>query len=291
MSDSTDRLVAARLLVRVEGGAYASRLLAGPVARGVRARVLGVLRWQRLLDETLAPLCRRPFAALDPEVRAALRLGLHEATRLGVPREVATDAAVHLTRRLAKASAAGMVNAVLRRAVERHRTVLDGAAPDVGLSHPEWLYRRWASPSARPRRCGHGRRPGAGADLGVVLRRGGAPASRGPAPDCVRTHWCPGVDRAQGPERAAARRGPARCRLRPGPELTAGGSRGSPALSGRGRGSWTCAPRPAGKLALLGRLQPWRDGVRRGRPPAAGAPGGASARSLGRRGRRSGAAC
>ena len=34
---------------------YAGRLLASAARPGVRARVLGVLRWQRLLDAVLAP--------------------------------------------------------------------------------------------------------------------------------------------------------------------------------------------------------------------------------------------
>ncbi len=39
------------------------------------ALVLGVLRWQLVLDEPIRPLLARPNAKLDPEVRIALRLG------------------------------------------------------------------------------------------------------------------------------------------------------------------------------------------------------------------------
>jgi 16S rRNA (cytosine967-C5)-methyltransferase len=141
--DSADRQLAARLLVRVEDGAYSSRLLAGSLPAGVRARVLGVLRWQRALDAALAAPLRRPLDRLDAEVRAVLRVALLEAAVLGVPAAVATDAAVRTVRRLGKSSAAGLVNAVLRRAAPSWATLLEQAAPDLRLSHPEWLYRRW----------------------------------------------------------------------------------------------------------------------------------------------------
>jgi 16S rRNA (cytosine967-C5)-methyltransferase len=142
VSGSSERSVAARLLIRVESGAFSSRLLGSGVGPGVRARVLGVLRWQRALDHCLAARLRRPLADLDPEVRAVLRLGLYEAVLLGVPAAVATDGAVHLARRLGRGSASGLVNAVLRRAVVSWAAV-GSAPPDLELSHPEWLYRRW----------------------------------------------------------------------------------------------------------------------------------------------------
>jgi 16S rRNA (cytosine967-C5)-methyltransferase len=142
-SASADRSAAARILLRVESGAFASRLLASSATPGVRARVLGVLRWQRALDLVLAPDLRRPLARLDPEVRAVLRLGLFEASQLEVPRAVATDAAVHLVRQLGKSSASGLVNAVLRRAAAGWSERLAAAGPDGRLSHPAWLFNRW----------------------------------------------------------------------------------------------------------------------------------------------------
>jgi len=143
VSDSADRQLAARLLVRVEEGAYSSRLLARPVPAGVRARVLGVLRWQRTLDAALSEPLRRPLDRLDAEVRAVLRLALLEAVVLGTPVALATDAAVGTVRRLGKTSAAGLVNAVLRRAAPAWAALLERAAPDLRLSHPDWLWRRW----------------------------------------------------------------------------------------------------------------------------------------------------
>lgn len=140
---SDDRRRAARFLIRVEDGAFASRLLDRDASPGVRVRVLGVLRWQRRLDHRLGPFLKRPLARLDPEVRAVLRIGCFEGTELGVPGPVATDAMVRLVRRLRKASAAGMVNAVLRRALAAPDG--DDAPPDLRWSHPRWLWRRWSS--------------------------------------------------------------------------------------------------------------------------------------------------
>jgi len=138
-SASGDRQRAARLLVRVDGGAFAARLLDACAAPGVRARVLGVLRWRRALDEALALRLKRPLARLDPEVRAVLRLGTFEILHLGVPRPVATDAMVRLTRAVGKSSAAGLVNAVLHRVA----ATPPDRSPDLTWSHPEWLWRRW----------------------------------------------------------------------------------------------------------------------------------------------------
>lgn len=143
MSDSADRELAARLLVRVAGGAYSSRLLAAAVSPGLRSRVLGVLRWQRALDAALAVPLRRPLDRLDEEVLAALRIGLFEAVKLGVPAAVATDAAVRLVGRLGKRSASGLVNAVLRRAPAVWASESERWPADVALSHPAWLATRW----------------------------------------------------------------------------------------------------------------------------------------------------
>ena len=143
MSDSADRELAARLLVRIDGGAYSSRLLSGAVSPGVRSRVLGVLRWQRALDAALSSPLRRPLDRLDAEVLATLRIGLFEIVKLGVPAAVATDAAVRLVGRLAKRSASGLVNAVLRRSPAVWAADSVRWPADLALSHPAWLATRW----------------------------------------------------------------------------------------------------------------------------------------------------
>ncbi|MBT8247617.1 MAG: RsmB/NOP family class I SAM-dependent RNA methyltransferase, partial [Acidimicrobiia bacterium] len=140
---SADRLTAARLLIRVEDGAFSSRLLSGGVAPAARVRVLEVLRSLRAIDAVLAKSCRRKIDKLDPEVRAALRIGLAENMYLDVPAPLATDGAVWLVRRLGRSSAASMANAVLRKATSNWRGVLEQSSDDIRLSHPKWLFRRW----------------------------------------------------------------------------------------------------------------------------------------------------
>jgi 16S rRNA (cytosine967-C5)-methyltransferase len=143
VSDSADRRTAVRLLVRIESGAWAGRLLAADPAPGVRARVLTVLRWQGALDGVLERWTKRPLARLDSGVRATLRVGLAEATRLGVPPPVAVDAAVRTVRGVGLGSAAGLVNAVLRRAVDGFDGQLSALPEACRLSFPEWLATRW----------------------------------------------------------------------------------------------------------------------------------------------------
>ena len=138
---SVNRLTAARQLIRVEEGAFASRL--SDQGAAARVRVFEALRWQRAIDSVLQPRCRRELGSLDAEVRASLRIGLVEVMRLDLPPALATDGAVRLVRRLGKSSAAGMVNAVLRKAAVEWREVLAGSSIDVRLAHPRWLYDRW----------------------------------------------------------------------------------------------------------------------------------------------------
>jgi 16S rRNA (cytosine967-C5)-methyltransferase len=253
VSSSADRVRAARLLIRIEEGAFASRLLAGRPAAGVRVRVLGVLRWQRALDAVLKPCCRLPIERLDPEVRAALRIGLHEAVQLGVPAAVATDGAVHLVRRLGKGSAAGLVNAVLRLAAASWTERLQDAAPDIRLSHPEWLSLRWRArfgSTAAENMMAAAQQP---APVWVWFLDAGHDGDRSSA----RPHpWCPGAWRAVGDDGvmvAEVEAGNAYVQD-PSSQLVAHVGHG---LMPRGSIVDLCAA-PGGKTALLARLGEWR---------------------------------
>jgi 16S rRNA (cytosine967-C5)-methyltransferase len=145
-ASSDARLAAARVLGRVEArGAWAARLLsdASPLTREL---VLGSLRWQATLDALLEPACHRPLAALDPAVRVVLRLGLYEALRLDTPVPIAVAEAVRIVKVVAP-RAAGLVNAVLRRAVEATWPEPGDERLPLALrtSHPEWLVARWCA--------------------------------------------------------------------------------------------------------------------------------------------------
>lgn len=200
MSVSAERSEAARILIRVEHGAFASRLLGGLSRPGARSRVLGVLRDLRLLDAALGGASRRPLDRLDPEVLTALRIGLFETVGLGVPHAVATDAAVHLVRRLGKGSAAGLVNAVLRRSADNYRRLAETAPPDLLHSHPVWLYRRWVAQFGEAPAVGMMAAAQRPAPLWVWWPDATAREREAAAGLALRPHpWCPGAWRAEGP--------------------------------------------------------------------------------------------
>lgn len=111
--------------------------------------VSGVVRMRLAIDYQIALRSTRAFEELDPEVRTALRLGAFQLIYLDrLPPSAVVNDAVALTRKAAKSSAGGLVNAVLR-AIARDRTNLSwperplATALSVRHSHPEWLVARW----------------------------------------------------------------------------------------------------------------------------------------------------
>lgn len=173
MAISIARRIAFETLLRTEAqAAYAddwlhARLAAAKLKREDAALatelVMGTLRWQRLLDFLLEPQLAKQHpttapdtpavARLDAEVRAALRLGLYQLRWLErVPARAAVHESVELVKRARKASAAGLVNAVLRRLASETRTPEEQLLPRqwplaerlaVLGSHPTWLAERW----------------------------------------------------------------------------------------------------------------------------------------------------
>jgi 16S rRNA (cytosine967-C5)-methyltransferase len=124
MADPARRTAVDVLLAVDVDGAYANLLL----ARLRRERRLeprdaafaveltfGTLRWQGVLDEVIAAAARRPVEALDPPVRAVLRLGAYQLLQLGTPPHAAVHATVELARAVAGPKPVGFVNAVLRK--------------------------------------------------------------------------------------------------------------------------------------------------------------------------------
>ena len=138
------RLRAVMVLARVEAhAAHAARLLGGATP-AERELVMGTLRWQLTLDRLLDRHLKTPVGALDVRVRAVLRVGLYEARRMRTPAPVAVAEAVRLAKAVAP-RAAGLVNAVLRRAVgEAWPDAADATLPlAIRYSHPAWLVERW----------------------------------------------------------------------------------------------------------------------------------------------------
>ena len=134
--------------VRRKLGDERDRALAGEIAAGT-------LRWQGAFDAVIAAFAGRPVDKLDPEILDILRLTAFQILHLDrIPVSAAVHDAVDLARKAGKTSAAGLVNAILRR-ISRERSHLPlpprPGGSDRGqttylaatLSHPEWLVRRW----------------------------------------------------------------------------------------------------------------------------------------------------
>lgn len=144
---SPARRVAFRILLRVLDGAHASDLLRASAeldARDARLAseiVFGCLRVQAQLDFLIARSSGRSVQRLDPEVLTALRMGVYQLRYLDrIPSHAAVTESVELVRRARKASAAGLVNAVLRKI---DRAPVEWPDQDTALSQPRWLLESW----------------------------------------------------------------------------------------------------------------------------------------------------
>lgn len=105
--------------------------------------VFGVLRRRAQLDVLLVPHLRLPIGKMDAAVRIALRMGafqLHFLER--VPSYAIVNESVALVKRARIGSAAGMVNAVLRKVMASR---LPAAWPDRATQYclPQWMLSRW----------------------------------------------------------------------------------------------------------------------------------------------------
>ena len=158
MSVSVARRSAFEVLRRVETeSAFASVLLAkldAQMREDDRALchelVLGVLRRKLWLDCILEHFAERSCEKLDLSVRLALELGLYQLRFLTrVPPSAAVNESVNLVRGAREKSAAGFVNAVLRRATREPEYDPASAITDpverlsIETSHPQWLVKRW----------------------------------------------------------------------------------------------------------------------------------------------------
>jgi 16S rRNA (cytosine967-C5)-methyltransferase len=141
------RSLAFDILLRVEAGAYASELLTAHTAAfdsrdaGLTGQIVfGVLRYRAQLDYLIDRYSVRS-PKLDSEVRTALRMAIYQLRYLErIPAHAAVTESVDLVKRARKRSAAGFVNAVLRKV---NRDPVPWPTREVELSCPEWLLARW----------------------------------------------------------------------------------------------------------------------------------------------------
>ena len=145
---SPARKVAFAVLQKTEEGGYASDLLLSHSERldsrdaGLASEIVfGCLRRQGQLDWLIASLTKRNADRMDTAVRIALQMGLYQLRHLErVPAHAILNESVELVKVARKTSAAGLVNAVLRRAP---RSRIPWPDRSVALSMPQWLLARW----------------------------------------------------------------------------------------------------------------------------------------------------
>lgn len=158
---SPARKTAFEILLQVDGGsAFASDLLQGREVSALSERdrglateiVMGVLRWRGEIDYRLQQLTGRSVVSFDREVVTALRIGFYQVAFLEkIPKSAAVNESVELIKLARKRSAAGLVNAVLRkcgpvRFLQNRKAdfVQDGEMlASVRRTLPSWLLNRW----------------------------------------------------------------------------------------------------------------------------------------------------
>lgn len=157
MAVSPARQAAFTILLRVEReAAFAVELLHSSLLDDLSLAdralateiVMGVLRWRSVLDQTIARLSFTPFRKLDLEVLTALRMGVYQKQFLSkIPTHAAVNETVELVKMGKKTSAAGLVNAVMRKVKRGFEpgsvTITNADALAVTLAHPKWLVERW----------------------------------------------------------------------------------------------------------------------------------------------------
>lgn len=141
---SAARLAAAKALVAVDAAAHLDQALDqyGPAPGPDRDLAwflgYGVVRRRGHVDAALRNVLSQPLAALDPPVRAALRIGAFEKLYARTQPHAVVHQAVEVARALGSGRAHGLVNAVLRK-LEPPARIGEADA----LDHPAWLVARW----------------------------------------------------------------------------------------------------------------------------------------------------
>ncbi len=170
MPISPARKTAYTILLRLESGReFAVDLLQRPEVSDLKDPdrrltmeiVMGVERWRGELDFQTERLTRKPVVEFDPEVRTILRMGMYQIRFLErVPKHAVVDDAVELAKAARKRSAAGLVNAVLRKCESPKERWSGGSFEDLSAENlesvrqafPAWILQRWAANFGGPTR-------------------------------------------------------------------------------------------------------------------------------------------
>lgn len=115
--------------------------------------VYGVFQNQILLDFILANYCTQRLEHLQPPLLDILRMGAYQILFLNkIPDSAAVHTAVELAKKYRRASASGLINAVLRKISRNQEAGTLPALPDqkrdimkylsIRYSHPRWLVKK-----------------------------------------------------------------------------------------------------------------------------------------------------
>jgi 16S rRNA (cytosine967-C5)-methyltransferase len=121
--------------------------------------VMGVLRWQLVLQQRIREALTKSKGHLADPVQVALELGALQLLLLDrIPAHAAIFESVELARQSGNPYAVGLVNAVLRKLALAPK--LDAAA--ASAAHPSWMVERWIAaygPEAAAAICGYDQLP------------------------------------------------------------------------------------------------------------------------------------
>lgn len=266
MKSAPARTAAFHLLLRLESSRdHADDLLRGARVERLSAQdrdlatalVMGVLRWQILLDRRIRAYLSRPAAKLDPAVRIALRLGAFQLLGMDrIPDHAAIGESVALCRSAGHAHASRMVNAVLRRIAAGARGLPDADSArdeaELAAAHPEWMVARWVKHYGLEQAkllCAHGQQQPethlrlVDANAGVELQADAAVKVDGQLLRCA-------VRLSAGDSRVAELLRSGRARVQDeGSQLVA-------ELAGHGKRILDCCAAPGGKTMILAERNP-----------------------------------
>ncbi len=119
----------------------------------LRELALGTLRWLRRLDHVIALASHRRFDAIEPALRAPLRVAAYQLLFMDrVPAHAAVNEGVEHARRLTHRGGASFTNGVLRRIARAPTLEAWPVAEDgnrcrrlaIEKSHPDFLVERWS---------------------------------------------------------------------------------------------------------------------------------------------------
>lgn len=151
------RMLAYKLLEKTEKGAYSNLALDAALKesdlsgrdKALAARLFfGVTERRLTLEHILSAYVSKPVIKLDAQVRITLLMGIYQLKYMdSIPDNAAVNEAVEMVRKLKKASASGMVNAVLRAFIRADKAIppVKGgkyAKMSVEYSCPEELVKR-----------------------------------------------------------------------------------------------------------------------------------------------------